>query len=264
MRKLCIAIVSLSFLFTSCKGEKETKTSRDEQTVEKTTAVENEEKTVPEEKTTASGDAVCVIEPLSVRETPEKKGKWITSIGVGETVTFLGEEATDSVSKRVYYKVKLIDGKVGWTISDFIVVGGKVGAFSTDAYVYKRPDLLTKTDKKYSALDVVAVAETQGEWLKVKGKRSDGTYVEEGWVKSANISGAPVDIAAARFAAKAMAKSTMSERIEALQGVVSNTDLSASKFIPTIEDKIKDYSEKNKLKEVIQKEAPKADEEVSE
>jgi len=232
MKKIFIAIISVSSLFTACK-----------ETVKSTGTDENKTEKV-EVATTKS--AICLLDKLSIRESPSAKGKWITSMSLGENVVFTGEEITDGKSKKLYYKVKLIDGKEGWTRATFLAVNGKVGAMLEAASVYKRPDLLTKTEKKYSVMDIIAVTETQGDWMKVKGKRAEGEYVEEGWIKSSNISNDEIDIATAKFASSAIIKSTMTERIKALQEVISNPDLSSSKFVNIIEDKIKDYESRNK------------------
>ena len=115
--------------------------------------------------------AICLYDNLSIRDKPSQKGKWLAAMSLGETITFTGEEVVDSISKRKYCKIKLTDGKEGWTRTDLIAVNGKVGTLKDEAVVYKRPDLLTKTDKKYSPMDIIAIIVTDGEWLQVKGKR---------------------------------------------------------------------------------------------
>ncbi|TYP97508.1 SH3 domain-containing protein [Tenacibaculum adriaticum] len=240
MKKILITIISISFLFTSCKQEgKTTKTKDDNQTIQSLS--DSTEEVEPSE-------AICLLDKLSVRETPNAKGKWITSMSLGEKVIFTGAETTDSISKKQYYKVKLVDGKEGWTRSSFLVVDGKVGVMLAEVSIYKRPDLLTKTENKYSPMDIIAVISTQDEWINVKGKRADGKYIEEGWIKSSNISENPVDIATAKFAITALSKESMTDRIEALQEIVNNSDLATSSFIGVLNEKIKDYKEKNSVK----------------
>lgn len=238
MKKLFIAIISVSSLIVSC--EKKAKTKEAEKSRTEVEVVERQE--APK----SAKSAICLLERLSIRETPSSKGKWITSMSLGEKVFFEGEEITDTKSKKLYYRVKLIDGKEGWTRATFLAVDGIVGAMLESSSVYKRPDLLTKTDKKYSVMDIIAVTENQGDWMKVKGKRAEGEYIEEGWIKSTNISNDEIDIATAKFASLAMTKSTMTERIKALEEVISNTDLSSSKFVSIIKEKITDYEAKNK------------------
>lgn len=234
MKKVTIAIMAASVMLLSCESKtKTTEGSSSEATVQ--TAEKN-----AEEK-----GAICLLDKLSIRETAEPKGKWITSMSLGEQVKLTGEEQTNEATKKLYVKVQLTDGKEGWTPARFLAIDGKVGVMQEAASVYKRPDLLTKTEKKYSVMDIIAVTENQGDWVKVKGKRAEGQYIEEGWIKSANISNNAVDIAAAKFASMAMAKPTMTERIAALQELLKNSDLSSSSFISVIEAKIKDYESKN-------------------
>ncbi|REH45048.1 SH3 domain-containing protein [Tenacibaculum gallaicum] len=252
MKKLLIAITLVSTICVGCKDNKKSKNNGETSIIEET-AIEKEEK---------SASAICLLDKLSIRESASAKGKWITSISLGEKVTLTGEETVDSVSKKEYYKVKLIDGEEGWTRSTFLAVNGKVGAMLEKATVYKRPDLLTKTEKKYSKMDIIAVTETQGDWIKVKGKRSEGKYIEEGWIKTSNITNDQIDIATAKFAGIASSQPTMTERIKALKDVINNSDLSSSKFIPIIEDKIKDYESKNQPLDT--QEAKEATEEVAE
>ncbi|AUC14243.1 hypothetical protein BTO06_03360 [Tenacibaculum sp. SZ-18] len=242
MKKIIVAIISLSTILVSCgaEGEKSKKTTEDqlnEFNKEEAPVVETEDK---------SGDAICVLDKLSVRETPNAKGKWVTSMSLGEKVYFTGESTMDSVSKKEYFKIKLIDGKEGWSRATFLAVDSKVGVMLQDANVYKRPDLLTKTDTKYSPMDIVAVVSTQDDWAQVKGKRAEGKYIEEVWVKSANISEKQVDIAVAKFAGQAMVQETMSDRIVALKEIVDNSDFAGASFMDLLKQKIQDYESKNK------------------
>ncbi len=176
--------------------------------------------------------AVCVLDKLSVRDAPSKSGKYLTNISLGETVTFLGQSAIDSTDQnKEYVQVRLLDGTSGWSLSSFIIPDSKTMVFVEDAEVYKRPDLLTKANKKYSAMDIVAVKQQEGDWMEVTGKRLEGKYIESGWVKNSNVSDKEEDIAVAKFAQAALAISNEDERVEAIRGIVDNSDLSGSVFI---------------------------------
>ncbi|WP_299674876.1 SH3 domain-containing protein [uncultured Tenacibaculum sp.] len=238
MKKIFIAVISISLLVVGCKTENGTSKNT---TVKTNNNSETESTSVDD----GSGDAICLLDKLSVRETPTAKGKWITSMSLGEKVYFTGEKHIDSVTKKDYFKVKLIDGKQGWSRAPFLAVNGKVGVMVKNASVYKRPDLLTKTENEFSPMDIIAVIGNQDDWIQVKGKRATGKYIEEVWVKSNNISDKSVDIAAAKYASIAITKPTMTDRIKALQEVVGNSDFSESIFIDLIQEKIKDYESKN-------------------
>ena len=233
MKKVFITILSASFMLLSCKDDKKSSNSQ------------NPTEVVEEQKKEANTAAICLLEKLSIRATPKAKGKWITSMSLGEKIELTGEETTDSISKKLYYKVRLIDGKEGWTRASFLAINGKVATLLKEATVYKRPDLLTKTDKKYSTMDIIAVLKTQDDWMLVKGKRATGEYIEEGWIKAGNLSESSVDIAVAKFANVAMATGTMTDRIKALEELVNNTDFSSSSFIEKLQEKIEDYKSKN-------------------
>ncbi|MEL7004877.1 MAG: hypothetical protein AAFN93_19375 [Bacteroidota bacterium] len=177
--------------------------------------------------------AVCVWDKLAVRDNPGDKGQWITSLSIGESIKYLG---VDSVSgKKTYGKIALNDGKVGWARTDLIVIDAKPAVMVNDTDIYKRPDLLTKSDEKFSKMNIVAVMNTQDSWSEVKGKRSEGTWVDQGWVKSSNLSFEAVDIATAKFALAALNIKDESGRLEAINEILENVDLGRSKFIGDLE-----------------------------
>lgn len=185
-------------------------------------------------------DAVCIWDKVSLLDAPNEKAKWITSISLGESVTYLDETASDSSSSKAveYLKIKLLDGKSGWTRSDFIILNSRPAVFINDANYYNRPDLMTKSEKIFSAMDIVAVKTEQEGWLEIKGKRSKGSWIETGWIKPENLSFEEADLAVAKFAQSAMALKDEDKKLEALHGIVNNNDLSKSVFIQLIQDKI--------------------------
>jgi hypothetical protein len=191
-----------------------------------------------EQITLAEVEAVCIWDKVSVRAEPSANGKWMTSISIGETLVYLGVEAIDSVDKnRKYYNVKLADGTEGWSLADFIVPEGKVGVFLDENYIYNRPDLLTKTENKFSMMDIVAIKSTQDDWLEVEGKRNEGSWIESGWVKGGNISQESLDVAVAKFAKIAFDESNIEAQVESLKEILENTDFSNSAFIPMVQSR---------------------------
>src|SRR5512147_884803 len=151
-----------------------------------TTNAEGEEISADEN----SGNAVCIWNKVSLKESPDNDGKWLTSINLGEKVTSLDDEkeVTNGEKTTKYLKVKLQDGKEGWAQADFIVVGGKPAAVTQEATIYSRPDLLTKTDKSFSKFDIIGVKSEQNNFIEVVGKRKDGKWIESGWIKPSNVS----------------------------------------------------------------------------
>jgi len=184
------------------------------------------------------GDAVCVWDNISLKESPDKDGKWLASISLGEKCIFLNNEKEDinGEKKTRYLKMQLQDGKEGWVQADFIVVDGKPGVIIQDAVVYSRPDLLTKTGKSFSKMDIIGVKGTQNDFVEITGKRKDGKWIETGWIKTSNISNSEIDIAVAKYAAKALAIGETGKREAAIKEIVENNDLKGSVFIANLKE----------------------------
>jgi len=176
--------------------------------------------------------AVCIWDKISVRETPSKDGKWLTSLNLGEKCNYLNETKEVNEGNKIvkYLKVELQDGKTGWVQSDFIVIDGVPGVIINDAPVYNRPDLLTKTDKIFSKFDIVGVAKSQQDFYEVHGKRKNGKWIESGWVKKSNVSLSDADIVLAKFASKALSIEDPIKRKKAIKEILDNPDFTYSIF----------------------------------
>lgn len=187
-----------------------------------------------------SGDstvtAVCVWDNISLKETPDESGKWICAISIGETVTYMDDTKEVASDKKTvtYVKVKLKDGKEGWAQSDFVILNSKPAAVVDNAEIYSRPDLLNKTGKSFSKMDIIAVKSEKEGFIEVVGKRKDGKWVESGWIKPKAITYDEVDIAVAKFAAKALEITDSKKKEEAINEIVNNADFKNSVFISTL------------------------------
>ena len=216
------------FLFVSCSTATNDGGGTDEN------ATESVSEPVVEEK-----PAVCIWNNISVRAEPSAKSKWITSISIGEELTYLGKSAIDSTDKnREYLNIRLADDTEGWSVSDFIVIDGTVAVLLEDKDIYKRPDLLTKSDRAFDMLDIIAISAEQGDWLEVVGKRADGKWIQKGWIKDGELSKKPIDVAVAKFAAAALELESKEAQMEALVEILNNSDFSSSYFITFVEDKL--------------------------
>lgn len=225
MKKHYLFLISASlFLFYACSDSKQN--SSDETT-----------EVVREEVTTVS-EGVCIWDKIALRDKPEEKGKWLTSINLGEKVTYLDETKTDDSGNkpREYVKVQLIDGKEGWALKDFIVIDGKAAVLSEDTEIYQRPDLLAKSGKSFSKMDVVAITAEKDDWLEITGKRKEGNWIESGWIKAGNLSRQDVDIAVAVYAKKAFEIKEKSKQEEELKKIVDNQDFSESIFMADLNE----------------------------
>jgi len=224
-KNLILLFILPAFILFSCKSGGDSQgsdSSGESEPVEQEVAVEE----VP---------AVSIFwGNLGLRDEPKKDGKWLTSIRMGENLTSLGITVFDSVNDTRYLKIRLMDGTEGWTQSNLIVPNAKAAVLVSEGEIYSRPDLLNKTDKKFSKMDVVAVTVSEGEWIEVKGKRAEGTWVESGWIKPINISYEEYDIAVALYTRMALKEKEKEKQIQALEDILQNQDLSKSELLPEV------------------------------
>ena len=111
-------------------------------------------------------ETICIWDGAALRAEPTSKGKWLSSISLGETVYWREESQIDTTDRDYeYLKIELSDGTVGWASKWVLVTDAKVGAVLDDTPIYKRPDLLTMTDEHLDMMDMVAITEEKGEWI---------------------------------------------------------------------------------------------------
>ncbi len=191
--------------------------------------------------TGAEAPLICLWKALSVRETPDPKGKYVTSIYMGEEAVYLGEKQTDDPDKKKpteYLKVRLIDGKEGWVNSKFVVVNGTSYAFLENSKLYKRPDMLAAGKDDFDRLQYVVVMEEKDDWVRVKGYDRRSKWYRTGWVKKDKLTDNKIDVTVAVLFARALNKKTEVKQIEALQDILDNADFSESVFKDNIKSKI--------------------------
>jgi len=222
-----LSVAFLSVALLSCSG---------------TENKEKKEQPIVQEEAPKPVDAVSIWDGISVRKEPSSDGKWISSISLGEKVLMTGKTAVDSSEDdREYVEIKLGDDKQGWVVSDFVEEGTAVTAVR-DAQIFKRPDLLTKSDKSFSAMDVMVLMETKDEWVEVKGKSQGETWFWSGWVKRTDLSDNEVDIAVAVYAQKALEKENEEERKEAIQEIIENESFTSSQFMVDLKNELSELN----------------------
>lgn len=215
----------------------------------------NKEQTADSEETLKETPAVCIWDGIALRESPSDKGQWISSISLGEKITLTGAVAYDSASNnREYRQVRLTDNKEGWVLKDF-VAEGDVGTILKKADIFRRPDLLTKTDKAFEAMNVVAILSSQDDWAEVKGKREGDKWFTEGWIKAESLSSFDVDVAVAVYGSKALAKKSAEDQAEAIQEILDNSAFRDSGFIRMLEEKLEEFEEATNNTEVPEEES---------
>jgi hypothetical protein len=183
--------------------------------------------------TNTKNAAVCVWDNVSLKDAPEEGGKWVSAISIGETVQYLKETVKDEAAKKpvTYIKVKLKDKKEGWVQSDFVILDSRAATIIEQTPIYSRPDLLNKTDKFFGEMDIVAVKAESNGFLEVVGKRTEGKWIETGWIKDGSVTYTDVDIAVAKFAKKALSIKDDAAMRKALAEITSNPDFQESIFI---------------------------------
>ncbi|NOQ23968.1 MAG: hypothetical protein GQ564_01280 [Bacteroidales bacterium] len=194
---------------------------------------ENNTKQESEEVTLENKQTVCIWNGVPVRETPSKDGKWVSSISLGETVTFLGKVAIDSLDRnREYLYVELSDGKVAWANSYGLIVDGKIAVLKEDAPIYKRPDLLTITENTFDRMDVLAIEETKDEWIKVVGEKKKLL----GWIKYNTVTESKEDIAFSIMVSKELKEKDGSLILDKIEEFIEKTPYVNSIFISYLKE----------------------------
>ena len=176
---------------------------------------------------------VCMWKAVSLKETPNSKGKYITTIYLGEVATTNSEIVTDSSTSKVrdYVKITLRDGTEGWIQENLMAINAEPYVVKSKTKVYKRPDILTAGKKDFDIMQFVVVTESQDDWSKVKGKRKADGWFTEGWVKSTHLTSSEIDINVAVLAERAMNISDKEKKMDALNEIIDNSDLAGSQFI---------------------------------
>ncbi|MFO7889875.1 MAG: SH3 domain-containing protein [bacterium] len=178
--------------------------------------------------------SVCIWDHGSVRAEPSRKAKWLSAMALGEKITWLGETKVDSADeKRKYLYVRLSDGTEGWASEYVVAVDASPAVIIKETFIYRRPDLITITDKELKPMDLIAVVDKKNEWLKVTGKQ----YKKKGWIQSKVISSRDEDIAVALLAHKAYNKKDKKETKEKIKSILNNAQFSNSIFISDLQEK---------------------------
>jgi lipoprotein LenA len=190
---------------------------------------------------------ICLWSAVSIRKTPEaKKGSYLTTIHLGEKASYLGETVTDSTGKgkaRDYIKVKLTDGTTGWIEGRFMAIDAEPYALKGNSKLYKRPDILSAGKNEFEKMQYVVVLEEQGDWAKVKGIKKSAGWYREGWVKKEHLTGDEIDVTVAVLMARALGKGDKDKKLEALNEILENSDLSSSIFSSDIRDLVDELNE---------------------
>ncbi|MBN1250769.1 MAG: hypothetical protein JXR51_08180 [Bacteroidales bacterium] len=233
--KLNLLLLTFVFFIFSCASE-----GTDENSENDSTSVEADvEDGVGYEQEV---QAICIWSSLTVKATPNEKGKYITSINLGEVATTHGIISVDSSTSkpREYVNITLADGTSGWVQKNFIAIDSKAFVVKGKTKIYKRPDILTATKNELDRMQFLVSTEFQEGWIKIKAKRKIDNWFIEGWVKSDHLTDNQIDVTVAILVQRALDFKDKAKRIDALTEIKDNADFSASVFIKDIEELLYD------------------------
>ncbi len=192
--------------------------------------------------------AVCIWDGLYFRNAPSRQAAFLSTLNLGESMVFLGQTVKDSLSDNLeYLNVVLSDGTVGWAAKSGIITGATPAVVTTETPLYKRPDLLTISDKRLKAMDVVAVCEKDDDWVKVAGERNRF----EGWIKNRDVSRNKEDIALAVMSARTFKENEDRPLHEVVDEILKENPYPNSVFVSTLRDIGQEDLEKNRLENTI-------------
>ena len=190
-----------------------------------------EKATQAEVKTEAP--AVCIWDKGSVRQNPAKDGKWISSMALGEKVTWTGDTFTDSTDdNRSYYHVRLSDGTEGWVSEYVVAIHAVPGILVKKAQIFRRPDLITVTEKGFEKMSFVAILETKDDWIQVTGEENK----KKGWIRTAAISTKDEDITVGLLVTKAKEEKDPVQYQEKVSEIVNNPLFANSVFVEQLKN----------------------------
>jgi ribosome biogenesis protein Tsr3 len=209
-----------------------------EQQKEKETASPSKEK-VP---------GVCIWDGIAIRKEPSRNSSMLSTLSLGESFLYLNEEAIDSAYKnQKYMNIELSDGSVGWAAGFGLVMNAKTGVVKSKVPLYKRPDLLTISNKEFSPMDIIAITEETDNWAKVTGEKKR----MEGWIKMSYISYNKEDIAFALLAKRELDVKDEKPLPEKIQTILDNNPYPNSIFVEVLRQIAREEENKQKLNQIM-------------
>jgi hypothetical protein len=187
-----------------------------------------------ESKNDYSKQGVCILTDTAVWSEPSKKAKWLSGLALGETVTLDGQPVKDRTdSKTEYIKIKLSDGTVGYANTWCIVCGSYAGVVKTAVKVYKRPDLLAEAGQNLEIMQIVAVEEEKGTWVRITGE----SRAKSGWIDKSSITNEKADVVTAVLVRKALNGKENSMTKEEMEKVVDGLPYKDNYFAKKVMEK---------------------------
>ncbi|MEZ4776640.1 MAG: SH3 domain-containing protein [Bacteroidia bacterium] len=235
-------LFAVLFFLASCGNE--------ESSSEEAANVTNDSPDAVEQTTAHSATdnlAICLWSPAGLREKPGmgNNNKYLASINFGEIVTLTGNAEEVASEKRNYVEMTLSDGKTGWSFDHLFAINAERGVAIEDIEIYKRPDLTTFNNEKFSRGEIVAIiASDKPGWAEAFGKEKK----KSGWIQSGDkISTDEVDVTVAILVDRAMEEKTPEKQKEALTSLVENSTFKQSSLISMADEALAKVSNREEL-----------------
>ena len=183
---------------------------------------------------------VSVWDRISSRDEPVRSTPRTTLLSLGERFIYLDTFAIDSsYDNTKFLKVRLSDSSIVWVYDFASVLDAKPAVIRNQVPLYLRPDLLTITEDKLNAMDIVAVVEEWDNWIKVVNEKKANT----GWIKKEFVTYDSIDLAFALLAKRNLEEEDTEQRIENLEGLLENNPYPQTIFLPEIRNRLDEEME---------------------
>ena len=181
---------------------------------------------------------ICLWNEVGIRDNAGEKAKYLTTIYLGEKLTFLGDTASELSGKKKinYKKIRMTDGQEGWVRDEFIAVDVLPAVFKSEALIYKRPEMATATDKSFNKMDVVAIKSIKDNWAEVIGKRTGDPWFTSGYVRHENLTNGEKDLEFAALYRRAIETKDPDRSKQSLQRLQATDELRSSSFYSYVFD----------------------------
>ena len=183
---------------------------------------------------------MSVWDRISSRDEPVRSTPRTTLLSLGERFIYLDTFAIDSsYDNTKFLKVRLSDSSIVWVYDFASVLDAKPAVIRNQVPLYLRPDLLTITEDKLNAMDIVAVVEEWDNWIKVVNEKKSNT----GWIKKEFVTYDSIDLAFALLAKRNLEEEDTEQRIENLEGLLENNPYPQTIFLPEIRNRLNEEME---------------------
>lgn len=192
--------------------------------------------------------AVCIWDGISVRKNPFRDAAVLSRLNLGEKVTYLGISAIDSTYRnQVYNYIRLSDERKAWVPAFSLVTGAGPAVVISETPVYRRPDLLTITNKTLGAMDIIAVTDTSDDWLSFYSAKKN----QYGWIQSEAISIQMEDIAFSLYAGRILNEKSGRSLAEKIDSILNNNLYPEAVFVPIMKELREKERERIQIEDIM-------------